>query len=586
MLKTSYEYTKHARGALLTLSAMLCVTFILVVIAFSTPAAAQSGAATRVPPTLLPSNVPPTSVPMGASALAKILVNKDHPHLTIGILFNAKPFAALDDSGQVVGFEADIGRAIAQDWGLSDADQQTLFRQVTRQNEIDLLMNGQIDLLMGKVIHTRAADETLDFSDSIFVNHEVALMLATSPKRDIADLAGQTIGVVAGSAAEQAVAEWQKQTGTQATIKRLSMFDEGIKALAAAQIDALVDDRWSLDARVRGAIAGVKLLTGSFRDEPYAIAMRPHDDNLRILVNRTLQHLAKTDRFAKLYAESFSKADLPPDQYTIPIPWVGLDDDKRAITDFSTDLLLPAQPVLARLSAQKVLRVAGVGNPDATGKYSLLDTFDQALITEMAQRWKVTPQFIPDSAGKGEDMVASGAADLAVGVEPHWGSVDRVDFVGIYATHGYRLMVPVGRTINNFADLLATNRWVGVFANDPAAFPTAEKLAKSAGVLNLKKLEINSDDDIMQDIASQNVNVIFGDSLRLVPYANANPKLAKLTDKQYTSNPIAFAVPRNDSDFRARVDETLQDMAHDGFYQKLWKDQFNVGDPLPIGYWP
>lgn len=303
-------------GGLLALIAVLLATLLLFT---SIPAAAQTPLTTLVPPTLFPTPIPATATPpVTISALANIRANKDQPHLTIGILYNAKPFASLNDTGDVVGFEADIGRAIAQDWGIPDAQQATLFKQVTRQNGIDMLLGGQVDMLMGKVIHTRDLEKSLDFSDTIFVNHEVALTMATSPKKDIADLGGATIGVVSGSPAEQAVIAWQKATNNQVTIQRLALFDDGVEALAAGKIDALVDDRWSLDVHVRGVIAGVKLLTGSFRDEPYAIAIRPNDDNMRTLINRTLQRLAKSARLDKIYAQ-FSTSDLPQDQRVIPI---------------------------------------------------------------------------------------------------------------------------------------------------------------------------------------------------------------------------------------------------------------------------
>lgn len=560
------------------------------------PVVAQSPAPTLVPPTLLPTSVPPTAPPPSAdSALKRIRADKDKPRLIVGILYNAKPFASLAENGDVVGFEADIARAIADDWGIpSDS---SLFKQVTRQNGVRLLLNGDIDLLMGQVIHTRELDKTLDFSDTIFVNHQVALAMNDYAKKSIADLAGETVGVVIGSPSEQAVAEWQKVSGIQVNVKRLSLFDDGIKALSAGQINVFAEDRWNLDAQVGGGkITGVKLLDGSFRDEPYAIAMRPYDDSLRTLINRTLQRLANTNRFDQvydsrldqIYEQHFSRNDLPPEQRARPIIWNGLDDDKRTIDDFPTDIVIPQQSVVKMMDAQKTIRVAGLGNPDANGKLGVLDALTQALVNEMARRWGVTAQFIPDSAGKAEDMLASGAADLAVGLSAHWGSTetpDRVDFVGVYATHGYRLMVVPVRKITGFADLL-TNKNLGIFNDDPGAFPIAEKIAKTAGVINLQKVALSSEADIPPLIGNGTMNAIFADSLRAIPYALANPNLVSVLDKQYTNEPVAFAVPRNDSEFRALVETTLQDMAHDGTYGKIWKEQFNVGSPLSIGYWP
>lgn len=543
---------------------------------------------TLVPPTLLPTSPPPTATPVITnSALATIRADKDHPKLTIGILYNSPPFASLSTNGEIVGFEADIGRAIAQDWGIPTAPgSPPIFRQVTSQNGKALLLGGQIDMLMGRVIHTRDMEKSLDFSDTLFVSHEVALTMADNPANSITDLAGQTIGVTIGSPAAQALAEWQKNTKISLTVKPLGMLDDGIRLLINHEISAVIDDRWTLDARVRRVLNDVKLLNGSFRDEPYAIAIRPHDDSLRLLLDRTLQHLAANGQFDQIYKAWFPESILPANQRTIPIPWNGLADDKRTIDDFPTAITLPSQPVLPHMNAQKTIRVTGIGSPDAKGNLSMLDSFDQALVNEMAKRWGVTVQFVPGGSAQAEDQLASGAADLAVGIEPRWEAPDRVDFVGVYAAHGYRLMVANGRNIQSFSDMFSGGRNIGIYSDDPNAYDKAVAIAKSVGVAYLTKYPINSDDDIMNAIASGDLSAIFGDSLRVVPYALANPKLVTVTDTEYTRNPFSFAVPLNDSDFRALVAETLQDMAQDGTYQSLWKAQFNVGDPLPIVYWP
>src|SRR5689334_11760203 len=100
---------------------------------------------TLVPPTPLPP--PPTATPLPPliqSALVRI--KADPPHVVIGIPYNISRFATLTITGEVEGFEADIASAIADDWGV-----KLTLKQVTRQNALDLLLSGQIDLLLGQV---------------------------------------------------------------------------------------------------------------------------------------------------------------------------------------------------------------------------------------------------------------------------------------------------------------------------------------------------------------------------------------------------------------------------------------------------
>src|SRR5260221_8028530 len=394
---------------------------------------------TLVPPTLVPPPPAATATPpLTQSALAHIKTNNK---LVVGFLYNIGRFSTLTDIGSVDGFEPDLAQAIADDWGVTLEP-----KQVTRQNGRAQLLSGQIDLLMGEVLISRDDQALVDYSDPYFINKEVALAGNDFGGKSINDLAGQPVGVVQGSRAEQTFNSWMQANGLTATVTRYPMLDgvgSALNALAAKQVTAVIGDRWELDQQAgNGVMQNVKLLDGIFQSEPCAIAMRRFDGNLRSLVNRTLQRLVEGKRLDPIYDANFPKGLLPATDRPLLRVWTGLDDDKRAIADFPTDINMPAQPVLAKLKAGQPLRVAGLGAPpDANGKQPLLDAFNQALINELTRRWGVQVQLVPDSYGKAEDLLASGPADLAVGLEPPWGTLDRparTVYPAIYVLPYYR----------------------------------------------------------------------------------------------------------------------------------------------------
>jgi ABC-type amino acid transport substrate-binding protein len=574
-------------------STLLLASLMLVSVSLTIAQATRTPVplATLVPPTPLPPLPSATpQPPLVQSAIARIKARVDptsqKPTVVIGIPYNIYRFSTLTDTGDIQGFEADIAQAIADDWGCT-----LQLRQVTQENALDLLMTGQIDLLMGQVLLSRDAQSQLDYSDPIFANRQVALVLNDAGLQDIKDLNGKTVGVVAGSRAEDAYNAWASANGVQATVTRYTMLDEGLRALVDKKITALAGDRWELDRKVNGIIPGVGLLPTPFRVEPYGIAMRRYDDNLRTLVNRTLQRLVSSNRYAPIYDQWFPKDLLPEELRVIPRVWSNLDADSRGLGDFPVDVVLPSRPVVTQvIKAGQSLRVAGLGAPlDPNGKPSIVEAFNQALVNELVRRWGVRVQPVPDSYGKGEDMLASGQADLAVGVEPHWSGVDRIDYAGMYAQRGYRMMVRIGSDIEGFGSLRIGVRQIGVYADDANAWEIVKKQTDAVGIpeATLKRVTIRTDADAIDAVFNTQVaRVLVADGLRLWPLVQANPKLVQLTKTTYDPHPLAFGVPRNDADFRVLVEVTLQDMYQDGTYQKLWQENFGLGDPMSFVVWP
>src|SRR5689334_21115403 len=66
----------------------------------------------------------------------------------VGILYNEPPFGELTIRGEVNGFDAELAAAIAEAWGI-----KVEFTQVTRQNALDTLRAGLVDMLIAAQVH-------------------------------------------------------------------------------------------------------------------------------------------------------------------------------------------------------------------------------------------------------------------------------------------------------------------------------------------------------------------------------------------------------------------------------------------------
>src|SRR5690606_31380251 len=104
---------------------------------------------------------------------------------------------------------------------------------------------------------------------------------------------------------------------------------------------------------------------------------------------------------------------------------------------------------------------------------SRLDTFHRSLMDEFARRWGVQIQYIPVAdANQALEYVATGQADLAIGVQPNWDWDERVDFTGPYLLHGLRLMVKKNSNIFGFEELRG-----GKYVAFPTQHPELERVA-------------------------------------------------------------------------------------------------------------
>lgn len=540
-------------------------------------------APTRVPPTLVPTVTPTPFSPVEVSGLSYA---KDNRLLRVGTYFNAYPFSWLNENGTVAGYEADIIRAIAIDLGV-----EIEFVQVTRHNDVATLLSGQIDLLIGQQMHTRDREDLVEFSHPYYINQERMVVQTDSPWNDLAGMAGQPVSVELGSRSERALRDWMQETGTAYDVRPFLTESDALDALAAGDVAGMVG---TLDSLRRAGRLNMRLIDEPVLNGYYAIVVRRWDVNLRNLINRSLQKLKASGRLDEIFAEWFPAESI---NFNALVPvYENLYEDTRALADFNADVPYPDTPVLERIAQGQPIRVAGLvtGDESAPAQARILNALNNALVNEMARRWGVQVEVVPNSALNAVDLVANGQADLAVGVSPRWDGADRVDYSLPYAQHSDRLMIPrrYEQQISGFADMLGTGWWIGYFADDAQDADLIRKYAQVFGVeQNVRDpFAIQREEDAIYTMTiEQNIDAIFGDSLRLLALLRDwdTPSAVVLLDTPYGDIlPITFAVPRNDADFRALIDFTLQDMAADGTYQGYWGQHFGLGDPMAIPYWP
>lgn len=570
---------RHLR---LSLFFLIAAMVVLPSVVFSQPLhQSVESAPTLVPPTPLPTpDAGFNDALLTESAVGRI---QQDGKVRVGILYNQAPFGLLNIRGQVAGFDADLARSMADAWGV-----EVEFVQVTRQTALDMLLNGNVDLLAAAVVHRRELDTRVEFSQTYYQGRQAVMVRIDDGAASLKDMANRKLGVVMGTPSEQAVAQWQQRTNIPVTIQAYLTIDQGLVALVNGEIDGLTGSAIELET-IRQP-ERVRILDDVLMPEPYAIAMRRQDVSLRSLVNRTLQYLAQNGRLNEIYQSNFPGSTYPPGLILV---WEGLGDAAPDPSQFAASISYPAQYAVPRIQTGQPIRIAGfsVLPEDAPESERRLFTLNRAVADALAARWGGVAEYIPDSAATALDLVASGRAELAVGVRPDWGWSDRVDFTSAYFLHGDRLMVEKNDTVESFNELRG-GKWVGIFASEPGSADQVNELARSVNTAVNIYTMIREQDVPAYILVENNADVAFGDSLKLIPHVQNNPDAFRLTircpncDPWYTREYVAFAVPRNDLDFRLLVEYTLQEMIMDGTLANLLQPVLLPADMPRYDIWP
>lgn len=535
-------------------------------------------------PTLpAPTLVPPTLVPTQASdapqlaEFSGIATAQNEGVMRVGALFNVPPFVYINERGQLDGYEVDIMNAIGVELGI-----EIEYVQVTRETARDDLQTGRVDMLIGQQVHSRDAEQFYEFSHPYYLNAQRMVVLEGAPYQAFAELSGQPISVVQGTEGARAVQDLVASLGYQ--VRPYYTQKDALDALERGEVQAMVGE---LDDLSRAGRQGMRLIVQPVRLDPYAIAVRRFDVNLRNALNRSVQKLWASGSLGGIYGAWFPGTEL---DFEILVPvYENILADARPISDFNPDVPLPNGSIVDAIRAGETLRVAGLSNnPDASDYDRILDPLNRAIAEEMARRWGVPIEFIPNTPRTAAfDFMLNGSAAMAVGITPVWDGADRFDYSRPYAFHGDQLMVLEDTRFNSFRDFRGGSR-MGYWYEDPADAGRIEEIAETLRV-NTSPYEFRSYDDIVDKFANRNVQGIFADTYQLLAIIEGTRASGLpfeiVQEERYSLVPLAIALPRNDADFRALVDWTLQDMFLDGTYQRIYNETFGFDDPIVMLTW-
>ena len=198
------------------------------------------------------------------------------------------------DGGEIVGIDAEIAKAIADELGMELEIEDLAFDSI-----IPEITSGKADMGLAGMTVTEDRKQSVDFTDTYAKASQKIIVKEDSAIASPDDLTGVIVGVQQGTTGDIYVSDLEAD-GT--TVERYNKGFEAVQALSQGKIDAVVIDGEPAKTFV-AQTEGLKILEESFTDEEYAIAVKKGNTELLEKINGALKTLKDNGTLDEIVAK-------------------------------------------------------------------------------------------------------------------------------------------------------------------------------------------------------------------------------------------------------------------------------------------
>jgi polar amino acid transport system substrate-binding protein len=235
------------------------------------------------------------SAPAATPAPAKVYV--------VGTDAAYAPFESQNEKGEIVGFDIDVVRAVAQKAGI-----EVKFVNTPWEGIFNTLQQGDRDLLVSAITITDERKQTMGFTSPYFDAQQLIAVKQNSKVTKFDDLKKLKVGVQTGTTGDEVITKLQGKNSTN--IKRFESTPLALKELEAGGVDAVVADNGVVNNYVANNSAQ-KFKTVSdkaFQPEQYGLAVKKGNTELLEKLNKGLADVKADGTYDQIYAKYFGGA--------------------------------------------------------------------------------------------------------------------------------------------------------------------------------------------------------------------------------------------------------------------------------------
>jgi polar amino acid transport system substrate-binding protein len=236
-------------------------------------------------------------------ALALGTAQAQNKELIVGSSATYRPFAYETPSKEIVGYDVDIIKAVAQKAGIKIKIVNTPWTGI-----FAALNNGDVDLVISGVTINDKRRQSYDFTAPYFEARQLIAVHQSSNVKSLKDLAGKKVGVVTGSTGDDIASREFGKTNTD--IRRFESTPVVISELVGSGVDAAIGDNGVVAFRVQEHKQLKTVSDPNFPKEYFGIVVKQGNKALRDKLNAGLAAVKADGSYAQIYKKWF-QAEAP-----------------------------------------------------------------------------------------------------------------------------------------------------------------------------------------------------------------------------------------------------------------------------------
>ena len=225
--------------------------------------------------------------------------------IVIGLDDHFAPMGFRDDKNNLVGFDIDMAKEAGKRLNV-DVE----FKPIDWNSKEVELNSKRIDMIWNGLSVTEKRKENILFSKPYMAGQHVIVVLANSPIKSKADLAGKNVGTQEGSSTVDAIL---KEPQIANSMKELKKYPDNVVTfidLKAGRLDAIVIDEISARYYITKKSKETdvyKILNDKFPSSLMAVGLRKSDIELQGQLQKVLDDMKKDGTSAKISKEWFGE---------------------------------------------------------------------------------------------------------------------------------------------------------------------------------------------------------------------------------------------------------------------------------------